>query len=46
MAQMLGSGQLKTQGLLTHTFPYRQAAAAFDLIDRHPEQVIKVAMTF
>ena len=46
MAQMLGSGQLKTLGLLTHTFPYRQAAEAYDLIDRHPEQVIKVAMTF
>lgn len=46
MAQMLGTGQLKTDGLLTHTFPYARAAEAFDIVDNHPEQVIKVAMTF
>jgi L-gulonate 5-dehydrogenase len=43
---MLGDGTLSTAGLLTHTFPQAEAAAAFDLVDRHPEEIIKVALTY
>ena len=46
VARMLADGQLQTEGLLTHTFPFDQAAQAFELIDKHPEKVIKVALTF
>jgi 2-desacetyl-2-hydroxyethyl bacteriochlorophyllide A dehydrogenase len=46
VAQMLGDGTLSTTGLLTHTFPQAEAAAAFDLVERHPEQIIKVALTY
>ena len=46
VAQMLGRGQLKVDGLLTHTFPFDRAAEAFELVDHHPEQIIKVALTF
>jgi 2-desacetyl-2-hydroxyethyl bacteriochlorophyllide A dehydrogenase len=46
LAQMLGDGRLKTDGLLTHLIPYAQAAEAFALVDEHPEQVIKVALGF
>ena len=43
---MLGDGTLSTAGLLTHTFPQAEAAAAFDLVDRRPEEIIKVALTY
>lgn len=46
MARLLGSGQLKTQDLLTNVFPFEAAAEAFELVDRHPEEIIKVALTF
>jgi 2-desacetyl-2-hydroxyethyl bacteriochlorophyllide A dehydrogenase len=46
LAQWLGDGTLRTDGLLTHTFPYDKAADAFDIVDRHPEEIIKVALTF
>lgn len=46
LAQMLGEGRLRTEGLLTQTFPFERAGEAFELVDRHPEQVIKVALTF
>jgi 2-desacetyl-2-hydroxyethyl bacteriochlorophyllide A dehydrogenase len=46
MALMLGEKRLKVDGLLTHTFPYAHAAEAFELVDQHPEKVIKVALTF
>ena len=35
VARMLGDGTLSTAGLLTHTFSQADAAAAFDLVDRH-----------
>ncbi|MGO8786017.1 MAG: zinc-binding dehydrogenase [Terriglobia bacterium] len=46
MAKLLGEKRLKVEGLLTHTFPYACATEAFDLVDQHPEKVIKVALTF
>ena len=46
VARMLGDGTLSTTGLLTHTFPQAEATVAFDLVDRHPEETIKVALTF
>lgn len=46
IAGMLGDGSLSTRGLLTHTFPQQDAAAAFALVDQHPEEVIKVALTY
>jgi hypothetical protein len=42
---MLGDGTPSTTGLLTHTFSQAEAAA-FDLVERHPEQIIKIALTY
>jgi len=42
----LTSGKLKTDGLISHTVPFSQAADAYDLIDRHPEQATKVVLQF
>lgn len=44
LAQMLGDGRLKTEGLLSHTFPFERADEAFRMIDTHPEQTIKTAL--
>jgi threonine dehydrogenase-like Zn-dependent dehydrogenase len=46
IAGMLGSGTLVVHDLLTHTLPQRDAGAAFELIDQHPEEIIKVALTY
>lgn len=46
LAKMLGDGRLKTQKLLTHKYPFEKAKDAFELIDNHPEEVVKVALTF
>lgn len=46
IARMLGDGTLSTMGLLTHTFPQEEAAAAFALVDHSPQDIIKVALTF
>lgn len=40
------SGRLKPAGLVTQTFPAAEARAAFDLIEAHPERVIKVQLDF
>lgn len=46
VAEMLGDQRIKTDGLITHTFAYEDAAQAFELIDNHPQNVFKVALTF
>lgn len=46
MAEMLSDGRIKTDGLLTHKFKFEDAKKAFELIDNHPEQILKVALTF
>jgi threonine dehydrogenase-like Zn-dependent dehydrogenase len=32
--------------LITHRFPITEAAAAYELIDRHPESAIQVMFTY
>ena len=46
VTNMIGDGRIKTKGLITHTFPFECAAEAFELMDRHPEDVIKAVLTF
>lgn len=43
---LLASGKLDTEGIITHRFPYEQVPEAYDLVDQHPEQVIKAAITY
>lgn len=43
---LLASGRLRTDGLITHRLPFTRAAEAYELIDRHPSDVIKVALTY
>ncbi len=45
-ARLLAEGRLQTDGLITQRVPFTQAAQAYQLIEQHPEQVIKVALTY
>jgi L-gulonate 5-dehydrogenase len=49
LAQVVGwlaEGRLRPAAMITQTFPARDVAAAFDLVDRHPQQTIKVQLDF
>lgn len=37
-------GEIDTRPLISHRFPFRQAQAAYELIDRHPESVLQVLL--
>ena len=43
---LLARGMVQLEPLITHTFPYQDAPAAYRLIDEHPEETIKVALTY
>ncbi len=42
----LEEGKLSPAGMITQTYAAPEARAAFDLIERHPEQTIKVQLAF
>jgi len=39
-------GQVQPARLITHRFPIAQAAQAYELLDRHPEDVVQVILTY
>ena len=42
----LETGALKPAAMIAHSFPAAQSRAAFDLIETHPEQTVKVQLVF
>ena len=44
--ELLATGKLKTDELITHRIPFEQAAEAYQLIESHPEEAIKVILTY
>ena len=46
LAQMLADGKIQTEKLLTRVYPFEQADKAFEIIDKQPQEVIKVALKF
>ena len=42
----LESGRLQPSAMITQTFAARDARAAFDLVERHPERTVKVQLAF
>jgi threonine dehydrogenase-like Zn-dependent dehydrogenase len=38
--------RLRVAELITHVLPFDEAPAAYELIDRHPEQVIQVLLSY
>jgi threonine dehydrogenase-like Zn-dependent dehydrogenase len=45
-ADLLAAGSLRTDGFVTHRFPFERAADAYRLIDRRPEQALKVLLSY
>jgi 2-desacetyl-2-hydroxyethyl bacteriochlorophyllide A dehydrogenase len=43
---LLATGRLKTDSLITHRIPFERAAEAYELIDQRPEETIKVVLTY
>jgi L-gulonate 5-dehydrogenase len=46
VVEWLESGTLKPGAMITQTFDARDAQSAFDLVDHHPEQTVKVQLVF
>lgn len=44
--ELLARKLIRVEELITHTFPYSEAPAAYRLIDEHPEETIKVVLTY
>ncbi len=42
----LEAGLLRPEAMITQTFDARDARAAFDLVEKHPEQTLKVQLAF
>lgn len=45
-AKLLGSGALDVSAFVTHRFPFARATDAYALIDKHPEEVLKVVLEY
>jgi 2-desacetyl-2-hydroxyethyl bacteriochlorophyllide A dehydrogenase len=43
---LLSHGRLEVDALVTHRIPFRQAAEAYELIDRSPEKTLRVVLTY
>ena len=44
--RLMARGEIALSDLISHRVPFREAVAAFRLIDEHPEQVSKVILEF
>jgi threonine dehydrogenase-like Zn-dependent dehydrogenase len=44
--KLLAEGKVQVGDLITHRFNFEEAEKAYELIDRHPEDIIKVLLTF
>lgn len=46
VTDLLAQGRLKTEGLISHRIPFMQAAEAYEHIDQHPADTVKVVLTY
>ena len=44
--ELLAKGRLRTEGLISHRTPFQRAAEAYQLIDRRPQEAVKVVLTY
>ena len=45
-AELLATGKLETDGLITHRFPLNEAGTAYELIDRSPEEDVSATLVY
>ena len=43
---LAAEGRVELTPLVSHRFPYRQAAEAFKLLDSRPEETVQVVLDF
>jgi threonine dehydrogenase-like Zn-dependent dehydrogenase len=46
VTDLLAASKLDTHGLISHRFPFAQAEQAYQLIDEHPDEVVKVVLAY
>jgi 2-desacetyl-2-hydroxyethyl bacteriochlorophyllide A dehydrogenase len=46
VTHLLAAGKLRADGLITHRIPFERAQDAYELIDQHPQGVVKVVLTY
>ena len=44
--EMQSEGVLHLKPLITHVFPFSELATAYELLDRHPDEVMQVVLDF
>jgi threonine dehydrogenase-like Zn-dependent dehydrogenase len=44
--ELLAGGRLNVDAFVTHRVPFERAADAYDLIDRHPDETLRVLLTY
>lgn len=44
--RLLNQGKVKTDGMITLRFPYADARQAYELLDKHVEQTVKILLTY
>jgi len=44
--ELLERGLVSTEGMVTQRIPYEEAPRAYELIATHPDQTIKVVLTY
>ena len=44
--RLQAEGRLRLKGLVTHLVPFDRAEEAYELLDKHPEEVAMVALDF
>lgn len=43
---LMAAGKIDLEGLISHRIPFREAAKAFELVDKHTDQISKVILEF
>jgi 2-desacetyl-2-hydroxyethyl bacteriochlorophyllide A dehydrogenase len=46
VTDLMATGRLRTDGLITHRIPFSRAHEAYELIDANPADVVKVVLTY
>lgn len=46
VTDLMASGRLRTDGLITHRIPFENAQEAYELIDAKPAEVVKVVLSY
>lgn len=46
VTDLMAQGRLNTAGIITHRVPFEQASEAYELIEQHADETVKVVLTY